>query len=127
LKAATKQLHHGLSLLLNYRVLNHSAIVKLCARYDKCVDTKIATEQIVPLSTALQFYSSDQLPELVASLEVLFSLSSFFSLVLLFSCFCPLILTFMCGDLYCLFQTVFFRFRNCMPITFRTTTTTTIR
>lgn len=72
LKTSTKQLHHGLSLLLNFRVLNHAAVDKLCARYGIITGWTAATETIVPRVAAMPFYSSALLPQLVADVEQTF-------------------------------------------------------
>jgi hypothetical protein len=70
LRAAVKDQYHGLSLLLNFRVLNHTALSKLLARHAKASAWSGAAAALMPVIEQSNFYRSERLSELVYDCEV---------------------------------------------------------
>jgi hypothetical protein len=72
LRAAVKDQYHGLSLLLNFRVLNHTALSKLLARHARASASQWsgAAAALMPVIERSNFYRSQRLSELVYDCEV---------------------------------------------------------
>ena len=72
LRAAVKDQYHGLSLLLNFRVLNHTALSKLLARHARASASQWsgAAAALMPVIERSNFYRSERLSELVYDCEV---------------------------------------------------------
>jgi hypothetical protein len=73
LRSSCREVYHGLSLLLNFRVLNQLAIAKLLAHHDRLasVSWRGASAAFLPVVSLAPFYASEQLPELMLKIEVM--------------------------------------------------------